>query len=387
MINQDQMDEWIREAEERPQSGAIIVRFVTQRLKALTERNEELLVENIDLRSGKRVEEYEQRIANLEYQLGLLRRQFGGELPTGSAVMPAVDTLSFLVYNTKGQILRAVVPVDEIQSGAGVARFQETQALLDGGPARVLVTHQHEEVLFVFDSGRTSALPVDNLPGQAANQLDWRDAYSADPHAGEELVTVFPIGKMTLFDYIIQTSRRGCIKRMMRTSFEQHLSKNFIGSGIKQAPDKTFALTFSGKSDYLVIATREGFIQSQEVGQLSYTTEESMKLSATDYLVSAFVVGQKPSILIVTHTGKIIHRETGWLEPAASNKSRGQAVFSQSRREAGTRVIGAAALDENGWGAALHLDGQISVHQASDLFADGNLSTTSELVDFVSFAK
>ena len=386
MINQDQMDEWLREVEDRPLSGAVIVRFVIQRLKALTERNEELLAENIALRSGRRVEEYERRIANLEYQLDLLRRQFGGELPAGVPMSAMLKSLSILLYNLKGQVLRAVVPLDDLKSGALPARFVDEQALQSGGPVRLLVTHQHEELVCVFDSGRVKAVPVDAITPVPSGPLDWKNAYLAEPHAGEQLVAIFVVGKMGLFDYILQTSRRGCVKRMMRSSFEQHLSKNYIGAGIKQPPDKTCSLTLAGKEDIFVIATREGFVLAQEVANLSYTIEESMKLSATDYLVSAFVLGSKPSLLMVTHTGKTIHREKNWLELAASSKSRGQAIFSQSRREAGTRVVGAAALEEQDWGAALHLDGRISIHRAADLFAEGNIATASELVEFTTFS-
>jgi DNA gyrase/topoisomerase IV subunit A len=386
LISQDQMEEWVHEVEERPHSGAVIVRFVIQRLKALTERNEELLEENIALRSGKRVEEYERRIANLEYQLDLLRRQFGGENPSAAVLNAAVKTISFLIYTPQGQVLRAAVPLESLQSGEVVAQFEASQDLAAGGPARLLVTHEHEELVYVFDSGRVAAVPVDRVAASPASALDWKNASQADPRAGEQLAAVFATGKMGLYDYVLQTSRRGCVKRMIRSSFEQHLSKSFIGAGIKQPPDKTVSLTLAGKEDYFVIATREGFMLVQEVNNLSYTIEESLKLSATDYLVSSFVVGQKPSLLMVTSSGKTIHRETGWLEPAASNKSRGQAVFSAQRREAGTRLAGAAALDENDWAAALHHDGKISVHQAADLFAEGSIATGSEVIEFTAFS-
>lgn len=385
MISQDQIDEWIREVEERPQSGSLVVRLIAMRLKTLTERNEELLAENIELRSGARVEDYERKIANLEYQLNLLRRQFGGDLPMGSPTAAQVDQLSILVYNTEGKVLRAVVPVDSLAHGTQPVRFMHQQTLRADGQVRIVVTHQHEEVVFVFDSGRTSTLAVDQINECPPFEFDWQSAYSTDPHAGEQLVAAYPIGKMALYDYILQTSRRGCTKRMMRSSFEQHLAKNYIGTGIKQPPDKTFALTLSNKNDLLVIVTHEGYGSVQGVEELSFTIEEMLKLSATDYLVSAFVLGQKPSILIVTNQGKTIHRERGWLEPAASNKSRGQAVFSNSRRDAGTRVVGAAALDQDDWGAVLHANGMVSVHRAADLFAEGSIPTDCELVDFAAF--
>ena len=43
------IDEWMKEAEERPASAIAIVKLVANRLRELTERNEELLAENIAL--------------------------------------------------------------------------------------------------------------------------------------------------------------------------------------------------------------------------------------------------------------------------------------------------------------------------------------------------
>jgi predicted RNase H-like nuclease (RuvC/YqgF family) len=73
----NKIDEWMKEAEERPESAVMIVRLIARRLRELTERDEELLAENIALQNGTRVEEYQKRIAHLEYQLDLLKRRFG----------------------------------------------------------------------------------------------------------------------------------------------------------------------------------------------------------------------------------------------------------------------------------------------------------------------
>ncbi len=92
MINQNKIDEWIREVEERPASAALIIQYIANRLSELASREEELSAQNIELLNGRKVEEYENRIANLEYQLELLKRQLGGEiiLPTEK---PATKTI------------------------------------------------------------------------------------------------------------------------------------------------------------------------------------------------------------------------------------------------------------------------------------------------------
>src|SRR4030095_5852429 len=93
----NKIDEWMKEAEERPESAITIVKLISRRLRELTERNEELLAENIALQNGTRVEEYQKRITHLEYQLDLLKRRFGDddkapmELPTKPAEILTVS--------------------------------------------------------------------------------------------------------------------------------------------------------------------------------------------------------------------------------------------------------------------------------------------------------
>ena len=46
------IDEWMKEAEARPESAVTIVRLIARRLRELTERNAELLTENIAMQNG-----------------------------------------------------------------------------------------------------------------------------------------------------------------------------------------------------------------------------------------------------------------------------------------------------------------------------------------------
>jgi DNA gyrase/topoisomerase IV subunit A len=391
LIGQDQIEEWIHEVEERPATASIIVRFIANRLRDLTQRNEELLAENIELRSNKRVDEYEARIANLEYQLAMLKRQIGGELHGAiDAVSQAEtrpETISLLLYLPTGQVLRSQVGIDALQPGQTAAR--RSGDLIPGGRLpRLAVMNSQEELLFVFDTGRTVTMPVDSLPQVESGDFSWQNAATVEPVPGEELAAVIPVGRLALADFIIQASRRGCVKKMMKTSFETHLAKKYIGAGIITRPDLTCTLAMSGRDDHFVMASREGMLLTIEVSRLPFTIEETIRLAVTDYITSAFVVANRPTLLVVTTSGKAIYRESKWLEPAGSFKSRGQAIYSQSRREAGTRVAAAAAVDEQDWSAALVRDGSLVIHRVADLLSTGALPDcegNEAVVDFAVF--
>jgi DNA gyrase/topoisomerase IV subunit A len=212
LISQDQIEEWIREVEERPGSGSLIVRFVANRLRDLTLRNEDLLAENIALRSNKRVEEYESRITSLEYQLEMLKRQLGSDLsglPELASKRVDEELVSVIVYLPAGRVLRVEVGVMALTSGQRLAQLLSPVADNDR-PPRLLVTRSQEELVFLFDTGRTVTMPVSAIPVVEGEGLVWKNATLVEPRAGEELATVAPLARLALADAIVQASRRGC---------------------------------------------------------------------------------------------------------------------------------------------------------------------------------
>ena len=226
MITREKMDEWIREIDERPTSALEIVRYIAARLSHLSQRNEELLAENIQLRSQQKVEEYEARIASLEYQLDLLKRQLGGE---GDQAAPAAETLSLLVYNALGMVLRIELIPERLAPGfvagrlAALAPETGEEAKAPAEP-RLLLAGSNEELLFLFNTGRTLAIPVASIPPCAAGEevvpLGWSSAFREEPRGAEELVAIAPIGRISLSHSAVQVSRRGLVKKMMRPAFE-----------------------------------------------------------------------------------------------------------------------------------------------------------------------
>ncbi len=374
MISPDKIDEWIREVEERPASAELVIRYIAKRLSELAARDEELVAQNIELLSGRKVDEYESRIASLEYQLELLKRQLGGEvfLPTEAPRRAALpDMVNLLLYNRLGQVLRWEVDPAKLEDGQVIAR---STGEADNVPPELLTTAPQEELLFIFDTGRTVRRPITQLPLAENNQLDWQGAFIEEPHVKEELAAIQPIGKMPLFEQCIQASRRGYVKKMKTAFFTAHLAEDYIGSGVKLRADKTCGLTFANPDDMFVMVSQEGFIFSMQVERLPNSIEEVIQLGVRDHIVSVFVVGHKPSLVFVTNNGKVVNREAGWLEPASSFKSRGQAILSKERREVGVRIVSAAPVEQTDWGVVLQADGGMVTHQVDKMLSSGSVT-------------
>jgi DNA gyrase/topoisomerase IV subunit A len=396
LISPEKIEEWLKEVEERPASGPAIIQYIANRLSELSARNEELLAENIELRSGRKVEDYENRIANLEYQLEMLKRQVEGKLPAGDSFpgpqfLPT-ETYSLLVYNSPGKVLRVEMDPAKLVSGSVIASFRGGEAPAEN-PLQLLATSTRQELLFVFDSGRTQSLPVSAIPGVDPQDLSWQGAYLQEPRGVEELAFLMPIARMALFELVVQASRRGFVKKIKRALLENYLANNYIGSGTTHPLDRTCGMTFSNRDDLFVMVSQEGFVFSTTIERLPFSIEEALRLGMSDHMISAFTVksgnppdNNSPSLLAVTQNGKAIHRVVDWLEPAMSFKTHGQSLFSKERRLSGIHIIAADLARKEDWGLALSSDGKVTIHKIADLFGSGSLLSGQAPAEFLGFA-
>jgi hypothetical protein len=367
------IDEWMKEAETRPESAVTIVKLVAKRLRELTERNEELLTENIALQNGTRVEEYQKRIAHLEYQLDLLKRRFGAdesllaELPTTSM---ETSTLSLLVYNIYGRIFRLEMDA-QVQELGRIA----DETLQNSEQPRLLAIPSNEEVLLLFTSGRVSTCAVNTISTvETGTAWTWDKAALPDePRAGEFLACVMPISRLPLSDFFLQVSRRGCVKKTMTSMAQSILGNHYLGKGALQKSDQPFDATLCQKKDLLGFVTLEGKLLGLDVNELSYSAEERIKLTASDYVIASFVPHAEESMLFVTQTGKVIHREQGSLELSKSPLAKGQALIPPGRLEQGVRFIGAASVRDADRIAVLDSKGNLNVHAAESIAGSGSI--------------
>jgi DNA gyrase/topoisomerase IV subunit A len=374
------IDEWMKEAEARPESAVTIVRLIARRLRELTERNEELLSENIALQNGTRVEDYQKRIAHLEYQLDLLKRRFGAdeallaELPANPA---EASTLSLLVYNTYGRIFRIEVEAELSSLG----RILD-ETLTNNEQPRLLVVPANEEVLLLFTSGRVSTQPVSSLPSvDCGGAWAWeRAALPDEPRAGEQLVCVMPLSHLPLSEFFLQVSRRGCIKKTMTSMAQSILGNHYLGKSTLQKSDQPFDVTLTQKKDLFAFVTFEGHLLGLDVDALPYSAEDRIKLPASDYVIASFVPQPEESLLFVTQTGKVIQRESSSLELSKSALAKGQALIPPARLEQGVRFIGAASVRDQDRIVVLGAQGHLKVHLVEALTGAGSIAAGGVLL-------
>jgi DNA gyrase/topoisomerase IV subunit A len=377
LITPAKIEEWLREVEERPESAQAIIRQIAIRLKDLDDQNEALKSENIALKMGEKVEAYERRIANLEYQLEILKRQ-----TTQTTIEEISKAPNLLIYDGQGRVFR--LELETLSPEAVIANIV-VETSLTNDPIHLLVVDSREELLFVFDSGRAVNMPVNDIPFVGQEELEWEQAFLQEPQGLEMLAMIVPISRMALFEYGVQTSRRGFVKKMGESFLESCIANQNVGSGVLAASDKTCSLELCNGNDVLVLVSKNGYLLCMQVDQLSSTISETMRLNIDDHVVSALVPGGEGSILVLTNNGKAFHRDVDWLEPANSLKTQGRSILSQSRREAGTRIVAAVAASDEDWGLALLSDGRVVAHKMSTIFGPGALGGLRAGIEVLSF--
>ena len=358
------IDEWIKEAEARPQSAVTIVKLAA---------NEELLAENITLQNGTRVEEYQKRIAHLEYQLNMLKRRFGTddvnftELP----IQPTeTATSSLLIYNANGRIFRMELDT-QLQA---LGRILD-DAIQNSEQPRLLVVPSNEEVLLLFTSGRVSTYAASNIPTvNIGDEWAWDKAALPDePRAGELLACITPLSHLPLSEFFLQVSRRGCVKKTMTSMAQSILGNHYLGKGAIQKSDQPFDITLCQKKDAFAFVTFEGKLIGLGIDDLPYSTEERVRLTATDYVIASFVPQPDESMLFVTQTGKVIHREQSSLDLSKSSLAKGQPLIPPARLEQGVRFIGAASVRDSDRIAVLDSKGKLQIHLAESIIGGGSI--------------
>jgi hypothetical protein len=334
-----------------------------------------LLAENIALQNGTRVEEYQKRIAHLEYQLDLLKRRFGTDevITLAEPAVSAMEasTRSLLIYNNYGRVLRMEVGADAQFLG----RLTD-KTLQDSEQPRLLSIPSHDEVLLLFTSGRISTCAVGSIPSvdTAGGAWPWDAASVPDePRAGEFLVCITPLSALPLSDFFLQVSRRGCVKKAMTSLGQSILGNHYLGKGALQKLDQPFDLTLCQKKDTLAFVTLEGHLLGLDVDDLPYSAEDRIRLTASDYVIASFIPRPGESMIFVTQTGKVIQRDANSLEVSKSPLAKGQGLIPPTRLDQGIRFIGAASVADGDRLVVLDATGNVSIHSAKALHGAGSV--------------
>ena len=363
MITRAKINEWIKQVEATPVLAPILIKQITDRLLELDSENESLRAENLELSSGVKVREFERKIAELEFQIDLLKRQSGGD-----EIQAYEAESNLLVYNDRGQLLRFACEHSKLSESHQFARIEgspDIQSYHFG----LLPVIEYDQLLLIFSSGRTITLPVDEISPSPADNLDWSGAYQVDLRSQEELAWILPVTKMHLYDHCIQVSRFGYARKITNQYLNTFISNNNIGKGVKFNFDRILNLVFCNNNQLLTLVTKAGNCLGIDTNSLSVSLDEIMRLKVNDYVVSASVLYPGEILVAVSQNGQMYVQEYSWFSSSKSGEKSRHLLTPGIDNEG---VVGAVTAGREDWLLALHEDGCLSSFKPGKVSRQGS---------------
>jgi DNA gyrase/topoisomerase IV subunit A len=380
MINRARIEDWIRQVQAQPVAAPLVIRQITDRLIELDEMNEQLRAENLTLSSGARVREFERRIAELEFQVNLFRRQGSIDPDT----LPA-EKYQLVLYNDRGQILRLECSQADFTNPAGLKL--QGDVIGEARAFGMLVTRPSDQLLLVFSTGRTIDLPIENIPPSSRSALEWRGAYREEPRPLEELVAVQQVTQMGYYDLGAQISRFGYAKKITQAYLKTFLVNKNIGKGTRFDFDRLLTLILCNPDDLIVTASKLGNFLGVQAAGLPVALEELVKFRAGDYLIGAMRVTPEQSLLAMTHDGKAYHFPREWILPEKAGERKSRLLNLEKK---GSYLVGAAAAGPGDRGMCLREDGSLAFFAVDETSQRGTQigpSTDAPVLAFTAFSQ
>jgi hypothetical protein len=260
----------------------------------------------------------------------------------------------------------------------------------EGEAPRLLVVPSSEELLCVFASGRIAPLQVFSIPSIDPSELlpKWQQVQIPhEPALGDHLACLMPASQMALADFLVQTSRKGFMKKIRMALVASVMENLYIGTGAKLPGDQTLEVCLAHDGDRYVLVSQEGYLQAVTADMLSFAVEEAVRLNPTDHLISVHTLLPDKSLIVMTQIGKAIHRLTENLVTADALKRKGKGLYSKVRREKGIRVVGSGVAGADDWCIALQKNGEISFHAVKSIIDRGTINVDQEILSFITFPK
>ncbi len=391
MVDRTKIQAWIKEIEQRPSSAALILNYIGNRLEELTSKNEELQAEIFALQSGNRVEAYENKIAHLEYQIDLLKRQ-------GFAIDPETlpmciklylthhdskATSKLLIYDLTSRVAQLDFSPDLHQKFREIGQLSNIENI-QPETFRMLSALPNEELLFVFDSGRVATVGIEKISLEQAQLsadekvekriISWDNVGKPiNTNGGEKLSCISSFSQLPFSDYFFLISRRGYSKKIRTSMASSIISNHYIGTGIQSKPDCLFTMSLVRSDERLVFMSHEGLLLGISTQSIPVSLEEIFKLNYSDHVVAFMKPKRDEFILVLTNIGKTVQIMLEQIEMANGIGTRGQGFLSAKRRNQGVRVIGAVAAREEDMGIIIDQFGKVSAIPIGELADAGTL--------------
>jgi DNA gyrase/topoisomerase IV subunit A len=297
MIRKSDVQWWVLEAKEHPESAPAIIEELAKRLVELDAKNESLRDEVIQLQRRTPTSVDTAEVGDLRRKVATLQRLLDGKASTEPAIAFVSD-----------QLRSGRMPLSQVKrlvrEGRSVAGIQAPLV-----PRHLLLIRPQEELLLLTNHGRGLKIQPSDVPSLNEG-TEWAIPQGHELATDERLTAATTVAKPPRFWTIV--TRRGYVRQFIRVSFNRDVAQ---GTPVIESPfhnDEPVAIVNGDEGD-LVLLTRWGkairFSQRTIAGQGS----TALDLDPDDEVVTAFSLTSDTEVLILTAAGFAARRDTAKL--------------------------------------------------------------------------
>jgi DNA gyrase/topoisomerase IV subunit A len=291
MIRKDDVNWWVLEAKNHPESAPTVIAELAQRLVELDAENERLRDELMRLERRAPAPTDGPEVEALQRKVTMLQTLLDAKMTTEPSVVFLTDRLQL-----------ARMPLSQVRRLAGEDRRLPGEAPDRLG--RLLLARPDAELLLLTSRGRGRRVLLSDVD-LLAEGGEWPVAEGVALASGERLTAAVAVTEPPRFWTVV--TRRGFVRQFLRLSFDRKLGQDTPVVESSFHNDVPVAIVDGDEGDLLVL-TRWGkgvrFSQRVIEGQGSVALE----LEPDDEVVAALALPSDIQILVVTGAGFAVRR-------------------------------------------------------------------------------
>lgn len=349
MIRKSDVQWWLLEAKNHPESAPAIIEKLTERLEELDAENERLRDEIIRLqtqgfRPSTETTPARDEVKALKRRVETLESLLDGQESTEAWLV---------LVSEKGHAARLPLPQAQQMARQGRPAL-EKRALLN--LRRLLLARPHEEMLLLTDQGRGYKVPLHKLP--MLKDASWPEAGVQRLTADERLTVATAVGESPRFWTVV--TRRGYAQRFVRVAFERRMSQEepLIASPLHN--DAPVAIVNGDWGDLLLV-TRWGRGMRFSHRAIEGQGVVALEMERDDEVVAALSLPAETEVLIVTAGGYAIRRDSARISAKTRPGGAGRTLIQAHD------VLAAFPYDPDAQLLALTYSGKLTFISVADL--------------------
>jgi len=322
-------------------------------------------------------------------EMTMLRDKFGDERRTKIIAREAGEFTdedlipeeeAIISISRDGYIKRVSIDAYRQQKRGGKGVNNTMKA--DDEPAHLFQVNTHNFILFFTNRGRVYKLRAYDIP-ESGRYAKGMPVINYIAIAGEERVTAtVSVRDIKGEGFLTMITRHGEIKRTEMANFANIRSNGLIAFDIEEGDELGWVLKSSGSNDIIII-TREGqSIRFSEKGVRDRSRAaggvKAMTFKGEDYIVSAAVVNDDNSLLVVGENG--FGKRTPLTDYRVQGRG-GSGILTMNVTAKTGRIVGAEVVEEGDKLIVMTVNGKAIRMKVNDIRTVGRVAQGVKLIN------